>query len=302
MPIITNEQYILILEEEINYLNSKNRSEWAITLTTNNKVRLHFGNFIVFTIENDPIWTAINKDDSKHLDNLNFWVWDQSDYPEYSQHGLFSKNGFFSGNHGDWNKIKKYHFNFINKIADRKYKLDCRTKKNHDNSVLIKLMGQIDKSLPLPSFVINEEINKIQKEIKLVDFSKYTETEKEIITKNRIGQNIFRDNLLFLHKKCLICGLANKQILKASHIKPWRKCSSSERLNPNNGLLLCANHDLLFDRFLITFAENGNIIISKSIKSDLKQLLISDNIKININSEQNEFMEWHRKKFYAENN
>jgi len=41
--------------------------------------------------------------------------------------------------------------------------------------------------------------------------------------------------------------------LKASHIKAWKDCTSTqERLDSNNGLLLCANHDALFDQYLIS--------------------------------------------------
>jgi len=296
-------EFLPILKEEISYFDSKNSSEWAITLAQN-KIRLHFGNFIVFTIENNYIWMAIDKDVSDNLNSLNYWKWDLSDYPEYKQYNLFSKNGFFDGSIIEWNKIKQYHYNFIDKIADKNYKLDSRTKKNHNNNYVVKLLEQNTSSFPLPSYVINDEdeLNEIQDETKLIDFSTIDKTEKETIVKNRIGQNIFRENLIRIYGNCIICGLKNAQILRASHIKPWSECSNSERVNYNNGLLLCANHDLLFDRLLISFDENGEIIISNEIEKDIELLNIPKKLTIAMNQEQNEFMNWHRNKFYDKNN
>lgn len=44
----------------------------------------------------------------------------------------------------------------------------------------------------------------------------------------------------------------------ASHIKPWRKCSNKERLDPQNGLLLTARINALFDCGLISNDVNAD--------------------------------------------
>ena len=50
--------------------------------------------------------------------------------------------------------------------------------------------------------------------------------------------------------------------------------SKEERIDANNGLLLCANHDALFDRHLISFEpDTGNICISASIDDDQRNAL-----------------------------
>lgn len=49
-------------------------------------------------------------------------------------------------------------------------------------------------------------------------------------------------------------------ILHATHAKPWADSESdNECLDVLIGFLLCANHDALFDRGLITFTSGKNI-------------------------------------------
>lgn len=57
-----------------------------------------------------------------------------------------------------------------------------------------------------------------------------------------------------------------KEVLGASHIKPWRLCTDAERLDPKNGLLLMAHIDALLDRGLISFASGGNLLVANSLR------------------------------------
>lgn len=125
-------------------------------------------------------------------------------------------------------------------------------------------------------------------------YSSYNnEVERKI--KVRVTQGKFRDSLLKRDKKCVICGLDIEELLVASHIKPWSKADDYEKQDQNNGLLLCANHDALFDKGYISFDENGSIKISRLIdKYSYKMLNINENISIKINEEQNKYMEYHR--------
>jgi putative restriction endonuclease len=68
-------------------------------------------------------------------------------------------------------------------------------------------------------------------------------TERIRLVNARIGQGVFRTNLQKFEKKCRITGISRPPLLIASHIKPWRLCSSSfERLDGQNGLLLAPPH------------------------------------------------------------
>ncbi|MED2793175.1 HNH endonuclease [Bacillus wiedmannii] len=124
---------------------------------------------------------------------------------------------------------------------------------------------------------------------------KITETEKEQIIKRRIGQSMFKKELLEIERKCGLCGITDEHFLLASHIKPWSQSNNQERLDVNNGLLLCPNHDSLFDKGYISFEDDGAILISDCLDEATKVFLnISDKMKINMNKRQKQYMEWHR--------
>lgn len=80
-------------------------------------------------------------------------------------------------------------------------------------------------------------------------------------------QSFFKDTQMheFDHA-CPICHIKVPQLLIASHIKPFRDCAHIyETATHDNGLLLCRNHDFLFDQGYISFNDDGTIIISKAL-------------------------------------
>ena len=82
-------------------------------------------------------------------------------------------------------------------------------------------------------------------------------------------QTFYKDTLFheFEHR-CPLCGIDLPHMLIASHIKPFRDCAHVyECSDYHNGLLLCRNHDYLFDQGYISFADNGNIMISEELAS-----------------------------------
>ncbi|MFJ7931519.1 HNH endonuclease [Peribacillus sp. NPDC096448] len=122
-----------------------------------------------------------------------------------------------------------------------------------------------------------------------------TKTEKEQIIKSRIGQSTFKKTLLAVEKKCSLCGVSDERFLIASHIKPWSQSNNQERLDVNNGLLLCPNHDSLFDKGYISFDEDGTIMISDSLDTATKVFLnINATMDIRMNESQQEYMKWYR--------
>lgn len=122
---------------------------------------------------------------------------------------------------------------------------------------------------------------------------------RDQIIKARINQSIFRDSLLQRHKKCCLCGVTNPNLLIASHIKPWSISDNKERVNVNNGLILCPNHDKLFDGGWITFDDNGNIMISNQLsENDRVFMNIRAGMNITITPENRAFMEYHRNNIY----
>jgi len=101
-----------------------------------------------------------------------------------------------------------------------------------------------------------------------------SETTKKQLIDARIGQGGYRQRLeeLWDHK-CSVLGITNKRVLRASHVKPWRHSTDKERLDPNNGLLLTAHLDALFDAGLITFTSSGEMIISEEVSQSDRGIL-----------------------------
>ena len=93
-------------------------------------------------------------------------------------------------------------------------------------------------------------------------------------------------------------------ILIASHIKPWNESSNEEKLDPYNGLLLLPNYDKLFDKHLISFDDDGRIIISPQIKKEEYKILgiSADDKLFNVFEENKPYLKIHREIFYSKNN
>ncbi|PFW53927.1 HNH endonuclease [Priestia megaterium] len=155
------------------------------------------------------------------------------------------------------------------------------------NNTQVKLL--LEKMKPLH----NESFLELQK--KLESPIVLDKTEKEVIAKARIGQSIFKKTLLAVEKKCRLCGVSDERLLVASHIKPWSHSTDKERLDVNNGLLLCPNHDALFDKGHISFDKNGLILISNSLDKYSKLFLnINETMNIRMKESQQQYMKWHR--------
>jgi len=124
----------------------------------------------------------------------------------------------------------------------------------------------------------------------LVEFSEYqpeikrfnsSEEEEDFIptisrgssrasVKIRDNQAKFRLNLFKKYgSKCAICNIRNKYLLDAAHIIPVEKNGTDDW---RNGLLLCKNHHVAFDRGL--FKIKTNYLIEQTTKTSLDELQI----------------------------
>jgi predicted restriction endonuclease len=100
------------------------------------------------------------------------------------------------------------------------------------------------------------------------EFKDVPETERDAIIAARLGQGSFRADLMRAYKrKCAVTGTDVPELLRASHIKPWRDSNNAERLCVHNGLLLVANLDAAFDAKLISFSDAGRMLFHKRLGS-----------------------------------
>lgn len=90
-------------------------------------------------------------------------------------------------------------------------------------------------------------------------------------------------------------------LFRASHIKRYADCSNQEKFDLNNGILMCANADALFDKHLITINNDGEIVFSELIKNDrvlINKLLLTQPVfKDILNDERLHYLEEHRRVF-----
>ena len=102
---------------------------------------------------------------------------------------------------------------------------------------------------------------------KILELNLPNVTERSGLVTSRVGQGAYRKRIIHRWEyKCAVTNFNKLDILIASHIVPWSKATDHERLDVNNGLLLSPTYDALFDKHLITFENNGKIILSDKIE------------------------------------
>jgi putative restriction endonuclease len=131
--------------------------------------------------------------------------------------------------------------------------------------------------------------------------SSSTEAVREVV--QRVGQDIFRRTLIeYWRGRCAVTGLDVVELLRASHIKPWADCESdSERLDVFNALLLAPHLDALFDKGLVTFSDEGQLLCS-SLLSDRQWTLLEIN-RMAVRAKaladgHRAYLRWHRSKVF----
>ncbi len=145
----------------------------------------------------------------------------------------------------------------------------------------------------------------VNKELKQFPSALIQSTEVERLVRQRVGQQAFRQAMMdYWGGACAVTGVALPEILRASHAKPWAECvSDAERLDVFNGFLLNANLDALFDRFLITFNEDGDLIVSPGISAPTQELLgLDKSMRLRwMAQEHSLYLQFHRARFLASN-
>jgi HNH endonuclease len=119
--------------------------------------------------------------------------------------------------------------------------------------------------------------------------------------KRRSGQGRYKLDVVKLWQSCSVTGCINPNLLVASHIVAHKNSELHEQLDPHNGLLLTPNLDRLFDRGLISFDENGTILIARRVDAETRQHFgIHAGMKLrHIPRPTAPYLARHREAFYA---
>lgn len=162
-------------------------------------------------------------------------------------------------------------------------------------SVVFRRAAALAHSLPNQAendfeSALEAELKKLPEEIK--------NTEVERMVRQRVGQDTYRKAMLdYWGGACAVTGVAIPEVLRASHALPWAECASdAQRLDVFNGFLLNANLDALFDRFLISFDEEGVVIVSDLVSTkDRDYLGLIEGLQLRWLTERHEtYLQLHR--------
>ena len=105
------------------------------------------------------------------------------------------------------------------------------------------------------------------KEISRIAKGEFHVGDDTAVLRIRRLQAAFRSVVLDCYgHRCCMCDVDVDALLTAGHIIPWSH-DRSNRLNPRNGLCLCALHDRAFDRGLISLSDDFKVIVSDELDS-----------------------------------
>lgn len=215
----------------------------------------------------------------------------------------FSKNTVFNERGVEYAGYYKFDTDTLvyleNPIDREKLKTAYPEFKNFSQSkqiIPLEYLDDILKLLKNTNFVSMEDESSIISEI---ESTTVEGVEQAALVKIRVKQGIFRDKLLRKYSKCCLCGVCDADLLVASHIKPWAESAPNEKLDVENGFLLCPNHDKLFDGGWISFNDDGTILVSDELKQTEKVFMnVREDMKIELSEKNKKYLKFHRDKIY----
>ena len=166
------------------------------------------------------------------------------------------------------------------------------------NELTRLLAGQLEAVVLTSPVDVDPEADAAEKAIK--EDAAIPLTEREQLVKARVGQGLYRSRVEMLEAGCRITGVSDRRFLRASHIKPWSKSDSREKLDGNNGLLLAPHVDHLFDKGFISFTDAGELICSKSLPEGVKAAwgISTPERSEPLSAQQAVYMQHHRDKVF----
>lgn len=209
--------------------------------------------------------------------------------------------------------MKKYIKNDILDYQISDLFIDINSKVDQSGLIDIRRKEQMHRELSYAKKLL-ESYNKLDQE--LDDSNKEFETEnrirgtykgsdKETLILARRGQGRFRAEVMQINDHCPFTMIDDEDLLIASHIKPWKDSDDKEKVNPNNGFMFTPTYDKLFDKGLISFEDDGKLLVSDSLSADVIEILGLKPGKVvgdlKITDECKRFLAYHRKIVFKSN-
>ena len=129
-------------------------------------------------------------------------------------------------------------------------------------------------------------------------------TTRKALIDARLGQGQFRADVgRHWNNTCAVTGCEISAVLRASHVKPWKQCNNRERLNPANGFLLAAHIDALFDQGLVSFANDGTMLVSHQMSGrERKRFRLPMRLRRKPTKAERHFLDYHRRNVFRRGN
>lgn len=156
----------------------------------------------------------------------------------------------------------------------------------------------VSQSTPQPQDEEPTGLREDPSEYKVLSQVGISSIDRSVLSKSRgIAQRVFRGNLLRLWQgSCAVTGVQETRVLRSSHIKPWASSDVEEKVDHFNGLLLVPNLDALFNEGLISFRDNGGVLLSSNWKvEDKRRMHVTPALTLRtVHSESTPYLEYHR--------
>ena len=230
------------------------------------------------------------KDDSK-LHQINFLL------KTLEEIGNLHKNDVIGLMTVDISTIQKDYLTLseLDKVRESAQKINFEDRKYNQVSHFWNLLKKLDDLAIVNDILYFEEDAKIIFGEDLKQETKKRDGYLHRIYKNQLQEESDEE---LGQTKCMLEKLSYPSLV-ASHIKPFIKSNDDEAYDPNNGLLLSRNMDILFDQGYISFEDNGKIIYSNKLTDDVKEHL--DNYSLDsmfINEKRIKYFRYHRKNVF----
>lgn len=266
----------------------------------------HFGTVVVGWYRNATVWRNARQitNSPLHLKNKVDQFYAECDFdntillPELERKFPIPRGKEGMGQYLIWYADSKTGSDTHKKLA--KYINQTTEMRDHEATQISRMGGGITS---IGAF--DPELNELVEDVSRIEDADDSPSEKAALINARLGQGRFRKFLdIFWNESCAVTGCTIREVLRASHIKPWRECSNNkERLDPDNGILLSAHLDALFDKGLISFNDDGSMLISAKIsKIERDRLGLPGKLNTRLTDGQKRYLAYHRDHFDAQLN
>ena len=102
--------------------------------------------------------------------------------------------------------------------------------------------------------------------------------------------------------RCAVTGIAQPELLRAGHIKPWAHCANdAERLDVHNGFLLTADWDAAFDAGLVSFDTSGVAVFSPKLTEAARMRLGDGRLRPDrpLTDKHRYYLAWHASRVFV---